>query len=355
MKAARVYLDWNASAPLRPEARRAMLDAMDVTGNPSSVHTEGRAARRIVEHARAQIAEATGAQGADIVFTSGATEAAALACAGRGLSCAPVEHQAILAWCDKRLGVDADGAIAITDPGGAAVQGANSETGILQTLPPGLAVTDATQAFGKIPFAFDWMNCDMAILSAHKFGGPKGIGALLLRRGTEIAARIRGGGQELGRRAGTENVAAIAGFGAAADCASRDLAAGRWDAVAELRNILEKALASGPRQTIFVGNDVARLPNTTCIVTPDLKGETQVMRMDLAGFAVSAGSACSSGKVRGSSGLAAMGFDDAQARSAVRVSIGPATTKDDILRFADTWRRSLETQRTPAVHERSLT
>lgn len=333
----RVYLDWNATTPLRPEARAAMIAAMDVVGNPSSVHAEGRAAKSLMERARAQVAAALGAEGADIVFVSSATEAAALACAGRGLMCAEIEHEAVAAWCKPDLAVDAQGQVAVSDPAQTALQFANSETGIVQNLPEGLAVCDATQAFGKLPFAFNWLNCDMMLVSAHKLGGPKGIGALVLRRGLDIPAQLRGGGQEMGRRAGTENLIGIAGFGAAADAAARDLAGGVWDRVAEFRNILESALSSAAKETIFVGNDVARLPNTLCLVTPGWKGETQVMQMDLAGFAISAGSACSSGKVRASRVLRAMGFDEGLAGQAVRVSLGPLTTRDEVLRFADAW------------------
>jgi cysteine desulfurase len=339
----RVYLDWNATAPLRPEARAAMAAAMDVVGNPSSVHAEGRAAKGLMERARAQVAAALGAEGADIVFTSGATETAALACAGRGLLCAAVEHDAVAAWCDATLPVDAGGRVAVADPGRTALQLANSETGVVQDLPPGLAVSDLTQAFGKLPLAFNWLGCDMGLVSAHKLGGPKGIGALVIRQGLDITAQLRGGGQEMGRRAGTENLIGIAGFGAAAEAAVRDLAEGVWDRVAELRKILESALSAADLQTNFIGNFGSRLPNTTCLLAPGWKGETQVMAMDLAGFAVSAGSACSSGKVRESRVLRAMGLGEA-AGHAIRISIGPLTAEDDILRFADAWGRARRRQ-----------
>jgi cysteine desulfurase len=333
----RLYLDWNATAPLRPEAKAAMVAAMEVVGNPSSVHAEGRAAKALMERARAQIAAALGAEGADIIFTSGATEAAALACGGRGLVCAGVEHDAVAAWCDTGLPVDAAGRVAVADPARTALQLANSETGVLQDLPQGLAVSDLTQAFGKVPFAFNWLGCDMGLVSAHKLGGPKGIGALVVRRGIDVPAQMKGGGQEMGRRAGTENLIGIAGFAAAAEAAARDLAYGVWDEVAEIRNILESELSGAGNRTISVGNGVARLPNTLCLIAPGWKGETQVMAMDLAGFAVSAGSACSSGKVRASRVLTAMGFDAGQAGQAIRVSIGPGVTKDDVGRFAKAW------------------
>jgi cysteine desulfurase len=336
----RVYLDWNATAPLRPEVRAAMIGAMDAVGNPSSVHAEGRAAKAIVERARAQLAQAFGADGADIVFTSGATEAAALACAGRGLHCAAVEHEAVAAWCVGDLPVDSQGGVTVRNPANSSVQLANSETGVMQDVPQGTAVCDATQAFGKVPVAFNWLGCDMALLSAHKLGGPKGIGALVLRQGIDIPAQLRGGGQEMGRRAGTENIIGIAGFGAAAEASARDLADGAWDRVAELRNILDQALSAQGFGTISVGNTAPRLPNTLCIIAPGWKGETQVMAMDLAGFAISAGSACSSGKVRESRVLRAMGFDAGLAGQAIRVSLGPDVTEENVLRFADVWGRA---------------
>ena len=334
----RVYLDWNATTPLRPEARAAMVAAMDVVGNPSSVHAEGREAKGLMERARAQVAAALGAEGADIVFVSGATEAAALACAGRGLVCADVEHEAVSAWCDPRLAVDREGRVEVVAPAGTALQLANSETGVIQDLPDGIAVSDLTQAFGKIPFAFNWLGCAMGFVSAHKLGGPKGIGALVIRRGLDVASQLKGGGQEMGRRAGTENLIGIAGFGAAAEAAARDLADGVWEPVEQFRNILDDALSAPEFGTISVGKGARRLPNTLCLVTPGWKGETQVMQMDLAGFAVSAGSACSSGKVRASRVLRAMGYDETEASSALRVSLGPAVTEDEVMRFAETWR-----------------
>ncbi len=345
----RAYLDYNATAPLRTEARAAMIAAMDVLGNPSSVHAEGRGAKSLVERARGQIAAAFGAEGADVIFVSGATEAAALACAGRGLWGADIEHDAVAAWIDPVLPVSQGGRVTVIDPARSVLQAANSETGIVQELPQGLAVVDATQIFGKLPFAFNWAGCEMALISAHKLGGPKGIGALVVRRGTEVAARIRGGGQEMGRRSGTENVIGIAGFGAAAEAAARDLDAGVWERVAELRNILEKTIEASARDTKFVGNAMTRLPNTCCIAVPGWKGETQVMQMDLAGYAISAGSACSSGKVRASRVLRAMGHDEATASGAIRVSLGPQTTEQDVAGFADAWLRHYEKFRARAA------
>ncbi|WP_101069130.1 cysteine desulfurase family protein [Roseovarius salinarum] len=345
----RVYLDHNATMPLRPEARAAMIDALDLQGNPSSVHAEGRAARALVERARGQVAAALGAEGADIVFTSGATEAAALACAGRRLESAAIEHEAVGAWTSGTLPVDEDGRVTVADPARTTLQLANSETGVIQELPEGLAVTDMTQGFGKLPVAFSWTGADMAIVSAHKLGGPKGVGALVLQPGSDIAAQLRGGGQEMGRRSGTENLPGIAGFGAAAEAAARDLANGVWSRVEELRIILEKNVAAVSNETIFVGKGARRLPNTSCFVTPGWKGETQVMQMDLSGFAVSAGSACSSGKVRASGVLRAMGHPEADAGCALRVSLGPETTEDDIGRFVETWAKHLKRHRARAA------
>ena len=345
----RVYLDHNATAPLRPEARAAMLEAYDVVGNPSSVHTEGRAAKGLLEKARAQVAEALGAMGSDIVFTSGASEAAALALAGRGLSGANIEHDAVWSWIDPVLPVDGQGRVAVQAPGVTALQLANSETGVVQDLPRGLAVSDVTQAVGRLPFAHDWSGAEMAVLSAHKFGGPKGVGALVVPQGSDLAARIRGGGQEMGRRSGTENLPGIVGMGAAISAAVAELAAGRWEEIAQFRNILENALEAASKETIFVGKGADRLPNTTCFVTPGWKGETQVMAMDLAGFAISAGSACSSGKVTESRVLRALGFDAGAAGCATRVSLGPGTTQEDVLRFADVWAEKLRKHRARAA------
>ena len=335
----RIYLDWNATPPLRLEARAAMIAAMEVVGNPSSVHAEGRAAKALMERSRRKIASALGAEGADIVFTSGATEAAALACAGRGLVCAQVEHEAVSAWCEAALSVDSEGRVTVLDPSRTALQLANSETGVVQDLPQGLAVSDLTQGFGKLPLAFNWLGCEMGLVSAHKLGGPKGIGALVLRQGLDVASQLKGGGQEMGRRAGTENLIGIAGFAAAAEAAARDLADGIWDRVAEIRNILDSALSAMGFEIISVGNKAKRLPNTLNLIAPGWKGETQVMAMDLAGFAVSAGSACSSGKVRASRVLKAMGFADEAAGQAIRISLGPDVTETQVLRFAEAWAR----------------
>jgi cysteine desulfurase len=344
MTPGRVYLDWNATAPLRPEARAAMIAAMDVAGNPSSVHAEGRAAKALVERARAEVALAVGCKPAEVVFTAGATEAASVLArlpAGMAVDVEPTAHDAL--WVHRRSGdVGVVRAIGL----------ANSETGVILPVEregADLLLVDATQAVGRMPFSFAWSGAEMAVISAHKFGGPKGVGALILRDGVDVGSLALGGGQEMGRRSGTEAVVAIAGMAAAITGAMADLEAGVWDRVAKLRNILEEAIAARTDQTNFVGKGLDRLPNTSCIIAPGWKGETQVMAMDLAGFAVSAGSACSSGKVRESRVLRAMGYDPAEAGSAIRVSLGPQTTEDEVLRFAEIWLNTYEKRRARAA------
>jgi cysteine desulfurase len=243
-------------------------------------------------------------------------------------------------WADPDLAVAATGQVAVESPEKTALQLANSETGIIQDLPQGIDFVDAVQGFGRVPWAFSWSGARMAMISAHKFGGPKGVGALILKQGMDLPAQLRGGGQEMGRRAGTENLIGIAGMGAAAEAAVNDLANGIWDEIARLRDLLEQAIAAAANDTIFVGKGENRLPNTSNFLTPGWKGETQVMNMDLAGFAISAGSACSSGKVRASKVLTAMGFDEHDAACAIRVSLGRDTTENDVLRFAQAWEKA---------------
>jgi cysteine desulfurase len=339
----RVYLDWNATAPLRDEARAAMVAAMEVAGNPSSVHAEGRAARAIVERARAEVAAAVGCAPAEVVFTSGATEAAGVLSRFARVEVETTAHDAL--WAHRRPG---EGAAEVL-----AMGLANSETGMLLPVPnrEGAArlLLDITQGVGRVPFSFAWSGAEFAVLSAHKLGGPKGVGALIVRDGVEMPSLALGGGQEMGRRSGTENVVGIAGFGAAITAAMRDLEAGIWAQVEKVRNILETTLASAAQETIFVGKGGNRLANTSCIAVPGWKGETQVMQMDLAGFAVSAGSACSSGKVRESRVLRAMGYDGTVAGSAIRVSLGPETTEDEIGRFAEVWLKAFGRHRAKAA------
>jgi cysteine desulfurase len=368
----RVYLDWNATTPLRREAREAMAAAWDIQGNPSSVHAEGRQARRLVEDARASMSGAVGAEPGNVVFTSGGTEANVLALTpglrrGTGLPVkrllvSAIEHASVLAG--GRFPAETIGTIGVTrsglldlerlraalesgPPALVSIMLANNETGALQPVQEagdivhaagGLLHVDAIQAFGKIPFDINAMNADLLTVSAHKVGGPKGAGALILAEGLlRFEALLRGGGQERGHRAGTENVAGIAGFGAAAKAAMGALEA---DAVRleNLRNRLENGLRQTPGALVF-SEDAPRLPNTTLFTVPGLKAETAVIGFDLAGIAVSSGSACSSGKVQPSHVLQAMGFGPELAQGAVRLSLGWSTSDADIDRCLEAWRK----------------
>jgi cysteine desulfurase len=362
----RIYLDWNATAPLLPAAREAMLAALDAIGNPSSVHAEGRRARALVEQARDAVATLVGAAPADVVFTSGATEAnnLVLAAGWDTLYASPAEHDSVHAATlrtDARriaLSLDRDGVInadhmladvlAGNAPLGRALlslQLANSETGVVQPVldcarfasSHGVAThTDATQAAGRLAINWSELGVDFLTLSAHKLGGPKGVGALVVRAGANLPALLVGGGQERRRRAGTENVAAIAGFGVAARAAMAGLA--DMPRIARLRDRLEQGIRAVTPTAIVVGSGAARLANTSCIALPGRAAETQVIRFDLAGFAVSAGSACTSGKVGASRTLAAIGLPGDLAASAIRISIGPTTSEADIAAFLVVWR-----------------
>jgi len=367
----RVYLDWNATAPLRAEARLAMISALQLCGNPSSVHAEGRSARRLVEDARAIVAEAVGASARNVIFTSGGTEANALALRPglRRGSSAPVqrllvsaiEHASVLAGGSfsaptiETIPVTSSGLIDLNrlrdllvgrPPALVSVMLANNETGAVQPVAEtaeivrgegGLMHVDAIQAFGKLSFNVNDLNADMVALSAHKIGGPKGVGALVLAEGiTGLEPLLRGGGQELSRRAGTENVAGIAGFGAAAKAALQALETDT-NRLGALRDRLESGLrrTSG---TIIFSDGARRLPNTTLFTVPGLRAETAVIGFDLAGIAVSSGSACSSGKVQPSHVLQAMGFGPELAQGAVRLSLGWSTEDADIDRCLEAWR-----------------
>lgn len=359
MSQPRTYLDHNATAPLRPAARDAMVAALDVMGNPSSVHAEGRRARHLVETAREQVASLVKAEPAEVVFTSGAAEANAwvLGSAWEHVLVSRLEHETVLAALN-RPGVEifdvpaAPSGLVRSDSIGdrvlkgprlgralIALQLANNETGVVQPVAEvagfanehRLAVhCDAVQAIGRMPVDFGALGVTTMSLSAHKIGGPKGAGALVIRDGTALPPLIPGG-QERRRRGGTENVAAIAGFGAAAVEAAATI--GQMSNVEALRDRLEQELRAIAPDTCVVGADVPRLPNTSCFAIPGQRAETLVIRLDMMGFAVSAGAACSSGKVGASHVLAAMGVDPAIARGAIRVSLGCETTETDIKAF----------------------
>jgi cysteine desulfurase len=372
----RTYLDWNATAPLRPEARQAVAAALELTGNPSSVHAEGRAARALVETARAQVADLIGAEPGNVTFTSGGTEANVMALSpdiqtGRlpardRLLVSGVEHPSVAAGGRFRpdqieiLPVDSTGVVdlgalearlAALAAGGAhplvSVMLANNETGVIQPIAEVAALAhahgallhvDAVQAAGRIAIDINALGADLLTLSAHKIGGPQGVGAVIRRdEALRIAPLVRGGGQERGLRGGTEDVAGIVGFGAAATAAQRDLAeaAGR---MAALRDALEHGLRQVEPATVIFGTAAERLPNTTLFTVSGLRAETAIIAFDLAGVALSSGSACSSGKVQPSHVLAAMGVDPALAKGAVRVSIGWDTNESDIERCLAAWR-----------------
>jgi cysteine desulfurase len=368
----RLYLDWNATTPLRREAREAMAAAWDLAGNPSSVHAEGRQARRVVEEARERIAGAVGASPRNVVMTSGGTEANALALTPalrrapgppmERLLVSAIEHPSVLAG--GRFPAKAIGKVKVTSSGlldldhlrAALVGGppallsvmlANNETGAVQPVREaadivhaagGLLHVDAIQAFGKLAFDINAVNADLVTLSGHKIGGPKGVGAVVLAEGLSgLEPLLRGGGQERGHRAGTENVAGIAGFGAAATAAMADLDrdAARLES---MRKRLETGLRQAPGAVVF-SEGVGRLPNTTLFTVRGLKAETAVIGFDLAGIAVSSGSACSSGKVQPSHVLEAMGFGPELAQGAVRISLGWSTSDADIDRCLEAWRK----------------
>jgi len=352
------YLDYNATAPLRPQVAEAMTAALGLCGNPSSVHRFGRLARRAVEDAREAIAAALDADGADITFTSGGTEAnnLALRASARPALISAVEHESVrAARGDARtIGVDANGIVDLDQleqalsnsatPALVSVMLANNETGVIQPVGEVVALArrfgalvhcDAVQALGKMPLSIAALGVDLMSLSAHKLGGPAGAGALIAADGVALEPLLRGGGQERGRRAGTENIVGICGFGAAAKLVPAALA--QVPQVAALRDDLEaRALEQVPDAVIY-GAGAARLPNTSCLGLPGVGNEVQLMALDLAGVAVSAGAACSSGKVSPSHVLQAMGADQAAAASAIRVSLGWRSTVADCARFVAAW------------------
>ena len=336
----RVYLDYNATAPLTEAAKIAMIESMDTVGNPSSIHSEGRVAKGIIEKTREQVAETLDVDCDNIIFTSGATEGAALILKNNGIQCSELEHACVTCWSEKGLTVTSGGKINVENPKSSTVQLANSETGVIQSIQAELFMSDVVQAIGKIPFSFKQNRLKSAIISAHKFGGPKGVGAVLIDTDFEISSQIRGGGQENGNRSGTENLIAIAGFGAAIKFAKKRLDDGLWDGVSELRDYFENEVANASPETTFVGQETKRLPNTTCLATPGWKGESQVIQMDLNGFAISSGSACSSGTVKNSNILKTMGYENSLSESAIRVSIGVETTKRELDDFIVAWAKA---------------
>ena len=360
-----VYLDYNATAPARAEVIDAMASALRLGAtNPSSVYGPGRRARKLVEAARAQVAALAGTDADRVVFTSGGTEANNMVLSGSGrkrLLVSAIEHAAVLRTALVRAAdcevvpVDADGRIDLARleqllaeddaPALVSVMAANNETGVLQPVAEAARIahehgalmhSDAVQAAGKIDIDFDAWDVDFLTLSAHKIGGPQGIGAAICRTPEDLRPMLLGGGQERGRRAGTENVAGIVGFGVAAELAlaEREAAA---DHTRQLRDRLEARLKDAVPHMKIYSEAAARLPNTSCFTMPGVRNDTQVMAFDLAKFSVSAGSACSAGKVEPSHVLEAMGAEEADAIAAIRVSLGGETRADEVEAFGDAW------------------
>ena len=363
-----VYFDHNATTPVRAEVAEAVAGALALTGNASSVHTAGRQARQSVEQAREHIAELVGVSPAQIVFTGSGTEANNLVL--RGTDCthvlaSEVEHYSVLAAADniELLPVDGDGVIDVAvlksrledldGPALVSVMLANNETGVIEPAAEisriakehgALIHTDAIQAAGKIKVDWVELGVDFISLSAHKIGGPQGIGALVMNEDIPLTSLIRGGGQERSRRAGTENVPGIVGFGAAAKLAAENL--GKANEIGILRDHLELRVKEiAPGAEVF-GESVERLPNTTCLTMLNVTSETQVMKFDLTGIMVSAGSACSSGKVQTSHVLKVMGIVEDVASTAIRVSLGHGNTMDEVEHFVSQW-REIYTQANP--------
>lgn len=385
MNAKRAYMDHNATTALRPEAKAAVLQALDVLGNPSSVHAEGRAARALLEAARRDVARLAGARPAEIVFTSGGTEAARTAIhaakSAQGverLIVSAVEHDAVLVSAEASglpveiLPVDGQGKADLLALKSmlersekrvlVALMLANNETGVVQPVAEAVALAhqagalllcDAVQAAGKIPLDFSGLDADLMLLGGHKIGAPMGVGALVIREGLPFASLAVGGGQEMRRRAGSENVAGIAGFGAAARAAREGLEA--FAALGRLRDSLEEKIAGRAPDAVFFGKEATRLPNTTYLSAPGLDAETLLMALDLDGVAVSAGAACSSGKIGRPRVLDAMGVPENLSRGAVRVSLGWTSDASDIDRFVESWLRVFERTRTGTRMNASVT
>ena len=366
---ARVYFDWNATAPLRPEARAAMLAALDAPQNASSVHAEGRTARGIVEEARRKVAALAGAEPSNVIFTSGATEANMLALTPalggvprrERLFVSAIEHPSVRSG--GRFAADVIEEVSVTATGVidldalkqtltrfehplVSVMLANNETGVVQPIRAvaelvhaagGILHVDAVQGAGRMPVDMAALGADLLSLSSHKIGGPQGAGALIRRTGLSPEPLIKGGGQERGFRAGTENVAAIAGFGAAAEAAANSLTT-EPARVAALRDRLESELRSTTPDLVIFAAGIGRLPNTSLVAVPGTKAETALIAFDLKGIALSSGSACSSGKVQPSHVLAAMGVEPALARAALRISLGWETIETDLDLCLNAWK-----------------
>ena len=336
----RRYFDWNASSLLCERSRDSLISNLDLIGNASSVHLEGREARNIIEKSRDDIMELLGLDGGTIIFTSGASESASLLLHNKKMDCAAIEHDCVKKWCNVSLPTTKNGQVLTNDSkNNLALQIANSETGILQNMPKGIACTDAVQAVGKIDCKFDELQPEALFLAPHKVCGPKGVGVLFVKDEDLIEPTVIGGNQEFGLRAGTENFVLIAAFSEALDYSINLVKKGVWQEIEVLRNLLENEVREISKNTVVVGEEENRLPNTSCIITPGWKGESQVIGLDLEGFSVSSGTACSSGKISELSVLKEMEYDEDLTHSSIRVSLGPNTKKSDIEAFIFSWKQ----------------
>lgn len=363
----RVYLDNNANNILDSEVARWMINFLqdNVSSNPSSIHYNGRQARIILEKARLQVARSIGIipdkDDLYLIFTASGTEANNLVVHNfqdYKLLVSATEHVSILDLDHKDkeiIKVNSDGIIdyehltnllnSSEKKALVSIMLANNETGVINDIYKISEIVhhagakfhcDASQAYGKIPLNFKDLGCDLLTISAHKSGGPVGASALIGHKNLALKPQIKGGKQEYGLRAGTENLLAIGGFGVLAEYIDSKIE--RFSALTELRNFMEEEIFNIAPEAIFVGKQVNRLPNTSCIRMPNVKSEEQIIRFDLAGFSLSSGSACSSGRIATSHVLQAMGFDEKIANEIIRVSLGPDTKKEEIRRFLDLWK-----------------
>lgn len=334
----RVYLDNNSTTKIFNSVKKEMIEVLENFGNPSSVHLEGRKARQIIENSREKIASLLSCEPDNIIFTSSATEAASMILKEKDINCSDLEHSCITQWCKNCLDVDEKGQTIIKSPLNCASHIGNSETGIIQSDFQSVFLLDAVQAIGKINFSFSESNVMSAIISAHKFGGPKGIGAAIIKSNFDIDPIIKGGGQEKRLRSGTENIIGIVGFAKALEVSIKKVREGKWEEIKELKYFLENEILSTSENSVIVGKKMNRLPNTSCILTPGWSGNNQVIQLDLAGYSVSAGSACSSGKVTPSKTLVKLGYSNDTSRNAIRVSLGIKTKKSEIELFLKEWK-----------------
>ena len=336
----RRYFDWNASSLLCENSRKSLISNLDLIGNASSIHSEGREARNIIERSRDEVMDLLGLNEGKIIFTSGASESAALFLHNKQLECSAIEHDCVKKWCNLSLPVMKNGLVQIkNDKYKKALQIANSETGIIQKVPQGIACTDAVQAVGKINCKLEEIKPNSLFLASHKVCGPKGVGLLFIEHEDLIEPLIVGGNQEFGLRGGTENFMLIAAFSKALAYSLKLVKDGAWQEIEVLRNMLENEVRDISKNTIVVGEEEKRLPNTSCLITPGWKGESQVIALDLEGFSVSSGTACSSGKLSELSLLKEMAYSEDLAECSLRVSLGPNTKKSDIEAFIFSWKQ----------------